>query len=362
MFKLFHKKGKRLKNNVIAVFLLISLLTVFLGAGCTKQPSGQVESEGNDVIEIKWVDGQPAGDKFWRDSIDNYINALEEAASGKVKFTMYPAETLLAMNEIYNGVVKGVADIGMLIVGFNPGLFPMMEAIELPGIPRDPIDAGRVPWEFYEKFKPEELKDVKLLMAFGGATAGIMTTNKPVRTLEDLKGLQIRASGAGVDIMNALGATPIPMPMTDTKPALSKNIISGNFGPVGPLQTWGLAEYLKYVTFVPSMQSTTFIVFMNLDKWNSLPAEVQQALEEASKQQMEEVWYTAPTQSSLDALEWAVQEEGVTLINLSPEEEARWNDLLKGIQEDYVNELNKRGLPGEEVLQTIIELNQKYLK
>jgi TRAP-type C4-dicarboxylate transport system substrate-binding protein len=84
---------------------------------------------------------------------------------------------------------------------------------------------------FYAKFQPKELDETKM-MFFVCHGPGLIHTKKPVRTLEELKGMKIRSTGMSTKIVQAFGATPVAMPMTESYDALSRGLQKGLHVPV----------------------------------------------------------------------------------------------------------------------------------
>ena len=92
-----------------------------------------------------------------------WAKEIETRTGGKVKITYYAGGGLLNGPEIYDGVLKGIADIGMSVFGYSRGVFPAMEVIDLPNAYPDGKTATQVINDFYQKFKPAELGKVKVL-------------------------------------------------------------------------------------------------------------------------------------------------------------------------------------------------------
>ncbi|RLB07564.1 MAG: C4-dicarboxylate ABC transporter substrate-binding protein, partial [Deltaproteobacteria bacterium] len=120
---------------------------------------------------------------------DAWAKEIEKRTNGKVKITYFPGGALLKGPQIYDGILKGVADIGMSVFGYTRGRFPAIEAIDLPlGYPSGKV-ATCVINEFYKKFRPKELDEVKVLYLHAHGP-GLLHSKKPVYKLEDLKGLK----------------------------------------------------------------------------------------------------------------------------------------------------------------------------
>jgi len=129
-----------------------------------------------------------------------WAQEIEKQTDGQVKITVFPGGTLTKANQCYDGVVKGISDIGMSCFAYTRGRFPVMEAIDLPlGYPNG-MTATRVANTFYEKFKPAELADVKVLYLHAHGP-GLLHTQKPVKTLADLQKMKIRSTGLSAKVV-----------------------------------------------------------------------------------------------------------------------------------------------------------------
>src|SRR5512143_2416485 len=140
-----------------------------------------------------------------------YCEELNKKLEGKAEVTQYTGSTLLSAPKMAAGVAAGIADIGLSNLSYTRGRFPVMEIMELPhGFP-SPWIAGHVANDFYDKYQPKDFDGYKALMFSCAPILVIQTLNKPVKTLDDLKGLRLRGTGRIADIVKALGAIPIPL-------------------------------------------------------------------------------------------------------------------------------------------------------
>ena len=164
------------------------------------------------------------------------------ATGCRIKITSYPGETLLKGPEIYEGVVSGIADIGLSAFFYTRGRFPVLEAFELPGIVyQSSYDASKVAWAGIKELNPQEVQDTHLMFVLATGPGDLFTT-RPVEKLADLKGMKIRAAGLSADTLALLGATPEAMPQPDAYEALARGLVDGNLAPLEVLQGWRHAE------------------------------------------------------------------------------------------------------------------------
>jgi TRAP-type transport system periplasmic protein len=277
-----------------------------------------------------------------------WAKEIEKRTNGAVKINMYPGATLTPADQCYDGVVKGISDIGMSVLSYNKGRFPLTEVIDLPLGYKSGLQVTRLCNAYFEKFRPKELEDVKIMYLHGHGP-GILHTKKPVSKMEDLKGQKIRCTGTTQKIASALGATPVAMPQTETYDALQKGVAEGLLSPMEALKGWKFAEVIKSTTEnYGSAYSIAFFVAMNKKKWDSLPKDVQETIQKINAEWIEK------TGQSWDALDKEGREftlsKGNQIIPLSKEEDERWAKAVAPVLDEYVKNMKEKGLPGEEAL------------
>ncbi|MFZ5596888.1 MAG: TRAP transporter substrate-binding protein [Bacillota bacterium] len=352
--------GRRLFSKLGRVALAVSLvaaLAVFTGCSAKESPRAV---QGQAPVELKLAHFFPSTHPVETELIQPWIKDIEKATNGQVKITSYPGETLLKADGIYDGVVNGVADIGVSCFSYTRGRFPVLEAFELPGITYNNSKvASRVAWEGIQELNPKEVQDTKLMMVITTGP-GDLFTKTPVNNLKDLQGMEIRATGLSAKTLQALGANPVAMPQSDAYEALSKGVVKGNLSPDEVLQGWKNAEVTSYLTKTPFLYNTLFFMTMNQDKWNSLSPENQKAIEEVNKKYFEQVGMGLWDKQNEAALKWAVEQKGMKVITLSEEEKNSWIQLVKPIQDEFVTSMNQKGLDGKKALDTVQRLADKY--
>jgi TRAP-type C4-dicarboxylate transport system substrate-binding protein len=281
---------------------------------------------------------------------------VEKRSGGRIKVTIYPGGTLTPADKCYDGVVKGISDIGTADLAYTRGRFPLCEVFYLPLGYKSAAVASRMMNAFYRKFQPKELSDTKLLY-LNGHGPGFIHTKKPIQKLEDVKGLKIRSTGMTTKIVGALGAVPVGMTMGEAYDALQKGVVEGIICPVEALQGWKLGEVVKCTTdSYVSAYSSCFFVSMNKEKWNSIPPDLQKIIQEVNEE------WVGKTGAAWDEIDKAGREftlkQGNKMIPLSKEEEKRWANALKPLYEEYLSSMKSKGLPGEEAL----KFCQDYLR
>ena len=338
-----------------AVLLVVAVLAVAAVLAAVS-----LRPKDDRVVRLNLAHFFPAAHPVEKQLVQPWIAAVAEATGGQVQITSYPGETLANAAEIYSGVVTGVADIGISCFAYTRGRFPMLEAFELPGITYLSAKvAGKVAWEGINLLDPEEVKDTRLVMVFSTGP-GALFSKTPVRSLEDLRGMTIRATGLSAKTLETLGASPVAMAQPEAYEALSRGIVQGNLSPLEVLEGWRHAEVTSYVTITPFLYNTLFFMTMSHKAWARLSPELQEVFSKVTEEYLEEVAYGLWDWQNESALRWAVEEMGMQVIELSPEETERWIELVKPVQDDFVEKMTKIGIDGETVLATIKELADGY--
>jgi TRAP-type C4-dicarboxylate transport system substrate-binding protein len=295
-------------------------------------------------------------------ALDQWGKDLEKASNGRIKVRQYSAATLATAVQQYDAVTRGIADVGNHVVGYTVNRFPLCEVLDLPvGIPNG-VTASNMMNDFYNKFKPKELNNVKVLWLHGQGPGYVCLRNKPVQKIDDLAKLKLRTYGGNARFVQALGGTPVAMPMTEVYDALSRGMVDGLLSGLEGLEGWRTGEHIKYITENKwTAYTATMIVVMNKKTWNSMPADLQKIIDSVSAEQSEKfgkAWDAAEA-SALAFL----QKRGVKLMPLSKEEEQKWADKgAKPLFNDYVKKMKELHLPGDESLAFILNYLKAYKK
>ena len=298
-------------------------------------------------IELSYSNFFPPAHKHAILSIE-WAKEIEKRTNGRVKITVHTGGTLTPADKCYDGVVKGISDIGFSVHAYTRGRFPLFEVVDLPLGSRSAYASTKLINEFYEKFKPKEFDDVKVMYLHCHGPA-IYHTKKAIRKLEDLKGMKIRCTGLATRIVILLGGTPVAMTMPETYDSLRRGVTDGTLNPQEALQGFKFGEVVKFSTeSYGSANASGFFIVMNKDKWNSLPPDIQKIIEKVNEEWIEK------TGRAWDEIDKAGREFtlklGNEIISLSKEENERFAKTVRPLLDEYVENMKKKGLPGEEAL------------
>lgn len=331
----------------------------------TAEPEPSASSPDQETIKLSMATFWPSTAFQVAEMHNQWIEEVQKRTNQRVEITLHPGEVLLGAKEIYNGVLNGVADIGTTCPSYTPGMFPLVEAFELPGYLNANAQAASMTInEGYKKIKQEldidEFKDVKVLFLWATGPGNIMST-KPVRNLEDMSGMEIRAVGGTVPSIESLGGVPHSMPMSEAYLALDQGLVNGILAPNETLKAFRLAEVTDYITNTPFLYNIVFMKIMNKDTWNSLPPDVQEVFQEMN-QEFAATYGQMMDEFSSGILEESVQEHHLEIINLADEQREKWLKRLQPVVDNWIKEHHKQGLPAEQTVEIVRELDQKYSK
>lgn len=319
-------------------------------------------------ITLKFAHQNPPKGRTTVKVIDAYIKKIEDVTKGKVKIVTYPAQSLVKAKEIVTGVENGIADMAWAPLGYFSGRFPLTTVTMLPFMTlNDGKKNSMVLEKLYETIPAvrREYRSVKVLCLHASDGYHLGTTKKKVSNLADLKGLKLRIMGK-YPIMAAklLGLSPLFMPAPSIYEASEKGVLDGAALPWAMVATFNLFEVFPYWTDV-DLWNAPFMIFMNKDKWESLPKDVQAEMNTLTGMKAAE--WAGDAGWGSDVMEQTIAKakmagKPLTKVSLDPGQLAKWKKIAgEPVWNQWVKEMNKKGLPGQEVLDAekeLIENNQ----
>ncbi|OEU71160.1 MAG: C4-dicarboxylate ABC transporter substrate-binding protein [Desulfovibrio sp. S3730MH75] len=282
---------------------------------------------------------------------------VEKRTSGKVQVQTYPGSTLLGAKTTLRGVMQGQADIGCVSIAYHPGAFPLSSVFELPLGFTTSTSASLALWDLFQKHQPKEFKKFKVLTMFTSAPSNLMTKT-PIRTLKDLNGLELRASGILSKILSSIGATPVSMPMSATPEALQKGVVKGLFSSFDVLKDMNFAEICRYET-VTNTAVYPFAIIMNMGTWEGLPDDVKKVMNDLGREQAE--WTGKYMDQHVnDSLAWSKEKYGIELIIMPEADMNIIKEKTLPLIEDWKTKAAGADIDGVAVLAEVEASRAKY--
>ena len=360
-------------KKILVVTLAVIVIGALIFGGCAEPAPAPAPAHAPapapvepEVIVLTYSDEQQPNSWDAEKSIKPWLEDMENATGGRIKWEPYWSNTLSKAPDNWEAVKSGIADSAFCMMGFWPGLCPLSDVISLPLIGIETGEQGAaVEWELYETFPAiqDQFKDVHL-MAMGCAYPyNILTADKQVKTIEDIKGLKLRVSGGTpTEYFKALGASPMMVPMPDVYLNLQKGVLDGAVVPWSALEIFKFYESARNIAIIPTYSPWATRI-MNLEKWNSLPPDIQDAINSVNGLERCKHWGKWTFDEANAAARQTIKDAGYEMIEykLPPEEVARWQEAAEPFWQKWVDDTTAAGYPeAQEVLDKTLELLDKY--
>jgi TRAP-type C4-dicarboxylate transport system substrate-binding protein len=285
-----------------------------------------------------------------------WCKKIEEQSAGKMKCQIYPSMQMGGTpQQLFDQAKDGVADIIWTVPGYQAGRFPITEAFELPFMIYSSEKASRGLWNYAIKNALSDYKGVKPILFHVHDGSLIHTTKIHVKTMEDFKGLRVRApTRQSTKMTEALGATPVPMPLPQAADGLAKGVIDGAIIPWEVVPAMKFQEITKFHTEMPAgapqISNNVFILAMNQARYDSLPPELKKIID-ANSGAEPSAWVgrifaedAAPGRKSAEV-------RNNNFYTLPAAEWKRWEKATAGVAEEWVKDMNAKGLDGKRLLE-----------
>ena len=323
--------------------LAIVALALLL-AGCGRPvPAGTTEL----LFASPYGPGHPfsKADRTW-------MKFVEERSDGRLKVRTNWSGGLISSDESMTELRHGVADIGLVtpiyvkggahLLRIQTGFYTGARTIE------DQVALYRC----MEAAEPEfgrELEGLHVLAVQGGVLPGIITRERAIRSLDDLKGLRIRAPTELLTVLRALGADPVNMPMGDVYPALAKGVIDGVVAPPDTFQSLHFAEVARYFVAIDIPRGAYPSRAIGERRWLALSEADRQVLTESAR-----VWEAALAEENRKAVEVGRQaaiKAGVVFTRIGAADQLRFDRAYNRGAESSVGHLLRYGIDGRRAFQ-----------
>ncbi len=285
-----------------------------------------------------------------------WAKKIEEMSGGRVKVTIFSGGALGKAADHYSLAEEGIADISYALQDYTPGRFPLTTVFELPFMIPSAEKTSVAMWKTFEKF-PEfqkEYSKVKVLALFCHTSGHFNTVKKPIRSLEDFKGMKFRTASPHVTkALKAFGAVPVTMPISESYTALERGVVDGTVLDWDGLHVFKLAELLKYSTEA-DFYTMTMMIVMNKRKYDSLPDDIKKVIDQTTGIVMSRDAGKAYDEMRLVEKEECIK-KGMQTIQLAPEDTKKLEALTIPLRDEWVIEMENKNLPGRAVLEAAIK-------
>ncbi len=342
------------RRNRIAAAITASGTTLLLTA-CT---GGGGSAAAGDESRLSYAFFAPAA-SFPAAQMEEWADRLAERTDGQVTVQTYPGGTLMAAGDIYSGVSAGAVDIGLDSPAYDSSRFPFSSVINQPiGIENARVGSATF-LDLLLEYEPAEFDDYQIITAFTTEPA-YLQTQTPAQSVSDLAGRNLRSSGATIPMLEAMGATPLSLSMSDVAENLQIGAIDGYVSSREVLRDFSLAEQVGHVTDYPFGISNSFVAVMDKQAFEALPEDVQKAILDLREEMSVFAAESHDTENVGKALEWAQREHGAETTDLEPEARQELDVRMDRVTDDWVARHSAAGFDSQEVLDRMRELADQH--
>jgi TRAP-type C4-dicarboxylate transport system substrate-binding protein len=293
--------------------------------------------------------------------VQPFMDEVTRRTRGAIRFERFPAQQLGKAADLLSLTQSGVVDVGYMVPSYVAGnKMPHSEVAHLPNAYSSSCEGTTAYWKLAREgslqkfdFAPNK---IRLLLATLTAPYIVLTKERPIKSLQDFKGMKLRSSGAAMDLSaRALNAIPTNIAGPDIYDAVARGTVDGAFFAVESISAYSITDVSKYSTDGVGFGATALTWVMRVDLWNSLSPEVRQIMDEVATEQVMsgcKKMEAYAIQAKEDA-----QKKGLTFVPFSAEAKSEIEGVLdKNVGKLWADELDRRGKKGSQVLREFQQL------
>jgi TRAP-type C4-dicarboxylate transport system substrate-binding protein len=363
------KTNKHLMMLVIGVSLV--LLMAF-AAACgepapttttTTAPAPTTTTPPFEPITLVFSSHDPK-EGSWSETYQPFFDAIETRTNGGIIIEDHWSAELVGFMESYDACRAGDVDMVHFLPTLFPNYFPMEDIQALTKFDVKCLARSQQATELHSLFPEMDQaytdSGTKLLFKVGTfPNYSCMTEGNAIRTFDDCAGKKYLTTGKwDSEYWIALGMTPVSLMPEESYSALQTGVVDGCTLTMPSLFDFGWGEVATQICDT-NVRPAIWACAMNLDKWNSLPAEYQQIIIEESAK-IPAIQDQIQLRMDQELIQTAIDQFGSEFITLPLAELVKFNEATESVREAFVAEMNSLGFPGQELLDKSLELEQKY--
>jgi TRAP-type C4-dicarboxylate transport system substrate-binding protein len=284
------------------------------------------------------------------------MDELKKRSKGRISYTMFAGSALGKGPEHYDIVANGLSDLGYFTATWTPGRFPLTDVLSLAAWVDGKDIATEIGNAMYKRILSPEFPGVKM-MELNGCIQSFLWTKRPVRTLEDTKGLKVRSPGGHqTHYIKAIGAEPVFMPLGDVYLAMETGTVDGIVTCPPQFLGFKLDEVAKYGV-VATFGCVSEGVIMYRESWKKIPDDLKPAVEEVCHNPFKTTG--GLTRDVYKVLIKEIADKNVELYALPQKEAERWYERFREVTRKWVADLEAKGLKAREVVKMYNEECEK---
>ncbi len=302
-----------------------------------------------------------------REFLQPWAERITRESGGRLRFHFFPSMQLGGKpQQLIDQVRDGSADIVWALPGYSSGNFPLTSAFELPFMNRSAEASSQAMWDFLQAHGQREYQGVQLLASHLTDSVVLHSRRQPIRSLADFAGLRVRtASPVQSRLVSLFGGQPQAMPINPVPAALARGLLDAAAVPWDVVSSVKLQERVRHHTEMaegmPKLMHAALVVAMNKARYDSLPADLRQIIDAHSGRALSaragRLWDTGVVETGRQL----ARERDNQIHFLSPEEQQRWMEKARGLDDEWISDVESRGYrDGAGLLREARQLVSKY--
>jgi len=330
------KEGYMKKVCFFLVFFIVSFLNALT-----------VKAASDEIIQLRLSSWWPKA-HIMSNAMEAWIKDIETETEGKVRVTYFPAGQLANDKDAFEKVGKGITDMAPIICELYPAELPLSQVNSMPFLFKSSVHGGKVINITKDYFKPEfENNKLKIMWGFVPPPYPPLMSKKPILKMADWKGVRVKTSGINqADTIKLLGGTPVVIIAGEMYTSLQRGTVDGIIIPMSAATSFKMDEVIKHVTEI-GMNSMSTYLSMYIDKWNSLPKEIQEKIMLTNKIAAERTGNLYDEAEKKAIEEWKIK--GISFHSLTIEEQNQWIKKTSPVWDAWMEKCKEKGLNAAEV-------------
>jgi TRAP-type C4-dicarboxylate transport system substrate-binding protein len=295
-------------------------------------------------------------------AMDEWGASIQKATNGTVTYTVYPSQQLGKAFDHYDMVRDGIADVVFINPGYQPGRFPIIDAVNLPFMMSKGGEGSQAADAWYRKYAEKEMKDVKYCFAFVHDYGSFHSRTKKIVVPGDLKGMKIRpAHGTIAALVTGLGGTNVQGAAPEIRDILEKGVADATTNPWGSNFLFGIDKVAKYHMDAP-LYVTVFAWLVNKKTYESMAPTQKKALDDhcTTDWALRAAGPWATFERAGVAKHEADKASGREVYKLTDEQLGQWRKAAEPVVKLWVNSVRKTGIDPEAALAELRASVAKY--
>jgi len=314
-----------------------------------------------DSVLLRYTSHVPNSHGLYAKVFRPWEEIVSEKTNGRIRWEHFVDGLLHGSLDGFKAVAAGVTDYTHGYATYQPGSFHLTHGLQLPFLFPNSGVASLVSEELYPEYLKGEYERMGVYLAHcNSTTAYDILSRTPVRTPADMRGLKVRSTGGLMaEMLRQVDAIPVVLAAAEAYTAFQRGIIDAVALAAPDMAAYRLYEIGSY--YLPIRLTHTVIQYcLNPRTFASLPADLRGLLYDLFRlvgQVANRNFYGG---EALDTAVQTITAGGAEILELSPEERQAWMDAVFPLEQRFIEENERLGLPAAAFVREAKERSARY--